>query len=78
MDCHLSISNDIVSSKMYDKRDDFEFEIVNYPFLDSVMFLVLHHIEDMFFNSSDLLDHLAMKLKGLQKLNITHVYVCLL
>ena len=32
---HLSISNDIVSTKFYDKRDDFDFEIVNFPFLDS-------------------------------------------
>ena len=31
---HLSISNDIVSTKIYDKRDDFEFKIVNFPFLD--------------------------------------------
>ena len=31
-DLHLSISNDIVSTKMYDKRDDFDFEIVNFPF----------------------------------------------
>ena len=31
---HLSISNDIVSTKIYDKRDDFDFEIVNYSFLD--------------------------------------------
>ena len=31
---HLSISNDIVSTKIYDKRDDFDFEIVNLPFLD--------------------------------------------
>ena len=31
---HLSISNDIVSTKIYDKRDDFDFEIVNFPFLD--------------------------------------------
>ena len=31
---HLSISNDIVSTKVYDKRDDFNFEIVNFPFLD--------------------------------------------
>ena len=31
---HLSISNDIVSVKIYDKRDDFDFEIVNFPFLD--------------------------------------------
>ena len=30
----LSISNDIVSTKIYDKRDDFDFEIFNFPFLD--------------------------------------------
>ena len=31
---HLSISNDTVFTKIYDKRDDFNFEIVNFPFLD--------------------------------------------
>ena len=30
----MSISNDIVSTKIYDKLDDFDFEIVNFPFLD--------------------------------------------
>ena len=34
LDLHLSISNGFVSSKMYDKRDDFDFDIVNFPFLD--------------------------------------------
>ena len=34
LDLHLSTSNDIVSTKIYDKRDDFDFEIVNFPFLD--------------------------------------------
>ena len=34
LDLHLSVSNDIVSTKMYDKRDDFDFEVVNFPFLD--------------------------------------------
>ena len=37
MDLHLSISNDIVSTKIYDKRDDFDFEIVNFPFLDGAV-----------------------------------------
>ena len=32
LDLHLLISNDIVSTKIYDKRDDFDFEIVNFPF----------------------------------------------
>ena len=31
---HLSISNDIVSTKIYDKRDDFDFDIVNFPSCD--------------------------------------------
>ena len=31
---HLSISNDIDSTKIYDKCDDFDFEIVNFPFLE--------------------------------------------
>ena len=34
LDLHLSISNDIVSTKNYDKRDDFDFDIVNFPSLD--------------------------------------------
>ena len=34
LDLHLSISNDILSTKIYDKRDNFDFEIVNFPFLD--------------------------------------------
>ena len=32
LDLHLSISNDIVYTNMYDKRDEFDFEIVNFPF----------------------------------------------
>ena len=31
---HLSISNGFVSSKINDKRDDFDFDIVNFPFLN--------------------------------------------
>ena len=33
-DLHLTISDGFVSSKTYDKRDDFDFDIVNFPFLD--------------------------------------------
>ena len=33
-DLYLSISNGFVSSKIYDKRDDFAFDILNFPFLD--------------------------------------------
>ena len=31
---HISISNGFVSSKIYDKRADFDFDIVNFPILD--------------------------------------------
>ena len=34
LDLHLSIANGFVSSKIYDKRDDFDFDIVNFPFSD--------------------------------------------
>ena len=34
LDLHLSIANGFVSSKIYDKRDDFDFDAVNFPFLD--------------------------------------------
>ena len=34
MDLHLSIVDGFVSCIIYDKRDDFDFEIVNFPFLD--------------------------------------------
>ena len=34
LDLHLSIPNDIVSTKIYDKRDKFDFEIANFAFLD--------------------------------------------
>ena len=34
LDLHLSIANGFVSSKLYDKRDDFDFDIENFLFLD--------------------------------------------
>ena len=34
LDLHLSIYKGFVSSKIYDKRDDFDFDIVNFPYLD--------------------------------------------
>ena len=41
LDLHLSISNGFVSSKIYDKRDDFDFDIVNFPFLVAMFHVVL-------------------------------------
>ena len=34
LDLNLCVSNSTVSTKNYDKRDDFDFNIVNFPFLD--------------------------------------------
>ena len=34
LDLHLTISDGFEKTKIYDKRDDFDFDIVNYPFLD--------------------------------------------
>ena len=34
LDLLLSISDGFVKIKMFDKRDDFDFDIVNFPFLD--------------------------------------------
>ena len=34
LDLNLSIHNNTISTKIYDKRDDFDFDIVNFPFLD--------------------------------------------
>ena len=51
LDLYLSVSNDIVCTKIYSKRDEFYFETVDSPIL-MVMFL--------FLNSSDSLEHLTM------------------
>ena len=68
LDLHLSISYDIVSTKIYDKRDDFDFEVFNFPFW-TVMFLALHPMESIFFNSFLLLKHLAILLTSTLGIN---------
>ena len=40
LDLNLSITNGIVSSKIYDKWDDFNFEIVNFSFLLALLPMV--------------------------------------
>ena len=64
---HLSISNDIVSTKIYDKRDDFDFETVNFPFLDGDV--PRSTVESISLNSFVLLEHLAMLLTSTLTLN---------
>ena len=34
LDLHLFISDGFVKNKIYDKRDDFDFDFLNFPFLD--------------------------------------------
>ena len=41
LDLHLSISDGFVKTKVYDKRDDFDFDIVNFPLLDDSSFGIL-------------------------------------
>ena len=59
LDLDLSISNNIVSTKIYDKRDHFDFEIVNFPFLDGDVPRFTSY-ESVSLNSFILLEHLAM------------------
>ena len=68
LNVHLSISNYIVSTKIYDMRDDFDFEIVNFPFFNgdvprSTSYGVY------FLNSFVLLEHLAMFLTSTLAIN---------
>ena len=59
LDLHLSISDGFVKTKIYDKRDDFDFDIVNFPFLDGD-FLVRHPMVFIFLNLFDSLEFLLM------------------
>ena len=50
LELHLSISDGFVKTKIYDKRDDFDFDIVNFPFCELSRFArVSSHVDD--FNS---------------------------
>ena len=68
LDLHLSNSNDIVSTKIYDKHDEFDFEIVNFPFLDGDVSRYTSYgdyISQLFV----LLEHLAMPLTSTLLIN---------
>ena len=43
LDLHLSFSNDLVSTTIYNNSDDFYFEIVKIPFLDGDVPLSTYH-----------------------------------
>ena len=46
MDLHLSISDGFVKTKIYDKRDYFDFDIVNFPFLNTNSHFFANQNED--------------------------------
>ena len=60
LDLHLSISNGFVSSKIYDKRDYFDFDIVNFFHFWMVTFPVLPLTGFIFLNLFGLLECLVM------------------
>ena len=61
LDLHLTISDGFVSSKIYDKRDDFDFDLVNFPFLDGDI-LTLHLTEFIYHSLFELPGCLVMSL----------------
>ena len=67
LDLHLSISNDIISTRIYDKRDDFDFEIVNFPFLDDDVPRSTSYV-----NSFVLLVYLAMLLTSTLAIKVSN------
>ena len=42
LDLNLYIHNDTVSTKIYDRRDHFDFDIVDFPFLDGDVPLMVY------------------------------------
>ena len=65
LDLLFSISNDIVSTKIHDKRDDYDFEIVIFLFLDGDV----PRLTSIALNSFVLPDHLAMLLTSTLAIN---------
>ena len=51
LDLHLSFSYDIVSTKIYDKRDDFDFEMVIFPFLNGDVPLSLYILWSLYLST---------------------------
>ena len=42
LDLHISIANAFLSSNIYGKRDDFDFDIVNFPFSSPCFLWCIH------------------------------------
>ena len=65
LDLNLSIHNDMVSTKIYDKRDDFNFDIVNFPFLDGDVPRRPSYGVNIYLNLFALPEHLRMLLTSI-------------
>ena len=48
LDIHLSIASGFVSSKIYDKRNDFDFDIVNFMVTSLVVLLMVYTFRKLF------------------------------
>ena len=69
LDLHLFIANGFVSSKIYDKRDDFDFDIVNFPFR-MVTFLAVLLMVYTFRNLLGLLESVIMLWTSMHEINV--------
>ena len=69
LDLYLSVSNGFVSSKMYDKHDDFDFDIVNFRFW-MVTFLVVLFMVCTFRNLLGLLESAIMLHTSTLEINV--------
>ena len=67
LDLKFLISNDIVSTKIYDKRDSFDFEIVNFQSLDGHVPRSTTH--GVYISELILLEHLAILLTSTLTIN---------
>ena len=67
---HLSVANGFVSSKIYEKRDDIDFDMVNFPFFWMVTFLVVLLLGYAFRNLLGLLESAFMLWTPTLEINI--------
>ena len=69
-DLHLSVANGFVSSKIYDKHDDFDFDIVNFHLFWMVTFLVVLLVVYTFRNLLGLLESAIMLQTSTLEINV--------
>ena len=65
LNLNLSIHNYTVSTKIYDKRDDFDFDVVNFPFLDGDVPRRPYYGVYIYLNLFALPEHLRMLLTSI-------------